>query len=59
MCITAQLHLQNTQHKPVTFLHEHLTVAHVLHVQLCGRSTYIQCINQNSRLAQVSIGGLT
>ena len=39
MCHCPELHLQNIKHEPAIYLREHLTVAHFVHVQLCGRST--------------------
>ena len=38
-----QLHLQNTQHETAIFLHEHLTVAHFVQVQICGRLSGNNC----------------
>ena len=49
VCHCPELHLQNIQHETVTYLHEHLTVAHFLHVQLCRRSTGNNCTSHAVR----------
>ena len=49
VCHCPGLHLQNTQPETAIYLHEHLTLEHFLHVQLCGRPTGNNCTSLAGR----------